>query len=485
MKNNLKESPLYHIVNAKSVAFYGASNRPETMGSIILGSILSENYQGTVYPVHPREKEVKGLTAYANAAELPEIPDLVIMILPTVVVNQSLEDCGKKGIKRAIIVSGGFKEAGGEGIALEKQLLETARKYGIRLIGPNCLGVANLHSRLNSTPMMLEGEPGYIGLASQSGSFVTQMFNYLSRLGLGFSSAISVGNEADLDLVDCIEYFAACPHTKVIAIYIEGIKRGAEFIAAARKISPQKPIVALYVGGSEAGKKAAFSHTGSLSGPDQLYEGAFRQAGVVRAHSLTELFDYCWALATLPKPNGRNVVIQTHSGGPGASAADACSRNGMKLPGLSSATREALKPFLPHTASTANPVDLTFSQNQAHYFFDIPRTLMQDDTLDYLLIYLLMPENMMKVRMIDAGLSEEDAQKMVDGLIKKGVKTFAELKSVVGKPIVGFTYRSVQEKMVRQLIALGIPVFQDPERAAKAMKVVSDYYEMKARRNCN
>jgi acyl-CoA synthetase (NDP forming) len=351
------------------------------------------------------------------------------------------------------------------------------------MIGPNCLGIANLHNGLNSTPMMLEGAPGYIGLVSQSGSFVTQMFNYLSRLGLGFSSAISVGNEADLDLVDCIEYFARCPHTKVIALYIEGIKRGAEFIRIVRKVSVQKPIVAFYVGGSEAGRKAAFSHTGSLSGPDKLYDGAFKQAGVTRAYTLTELFDYCMALAALPEPKGINIVIQTHSGGPGASAADVCSRSGFNLATLSSNTKEALVSFLPQTASCANPVDVTFSQNQAHYFFDIPKALMQDDALDYLLIYLLMPESMAMTRMINAGLSEEDAQKMLDGLIDKAVKTFIELQKSTGKPIVGFTYRSIQEKMIRKLMSQGIPVYQDPERAAKAMKVVLDYYEMKKRRN--
>jgi acyl-CoA synthetase (NDP forming) len=308
------------------------------------------------------------------------------------------------------------------------------------------------------------------------------MFNYLARLKLGFSAAISVGNEADLDLVDCLEYFAECPHTRVIALYVEGIKRGKEFVQAARRISARKPIVAFYVGGSEAGKKAAFSHTGSLSGPDQLYDGAFRQAGVIRAHSITELFDCCWALATLPKPKGSKVVIQTHSGGPGASAADACSRSELTLPSLSQETCDGLAPFLPHTASIANPVDLTFTQNPLQYFYDIPKILLKDKSLDFLLVYLLMPENTMHSRLTAAGFSEEKALQMIDGMIEKGLKIFTEIKTDEGKPIVGFTYRSLQEKMVQGLIALGIPVFQDPIRAAGAMKAVVNYYEMRENR---
>ena len=238
-------------------------------------------------------------------------------------------------------------------------------KYGIRFLGPNCLGIANPHLKLNPTPIQAEGPPGFVGLASQSGSFITQMFDYLHRNGMGFSAALSVGNEANIDIVDCLEYLGACPHTKVITLYIEGITRGEKFIETARAITAHKPIVALYVGGSEAGKNAGRSHTGSLSGPNEIYDGVFKQCGIIRAQTLAELFDYALALGTLPRPGGNRVIIQTHSGGPGATAADACGRAGLTLPSLSRETVEKLKPLIPKTASTANPVDMTFSKNPA------------------------------------------------------------------------------------------------------------------------
>ena len=194
-------------------------------------------------------------------------------MLPTRLVPETLEACGKKGITQAIVVSGGFKEVGGEGIALEKKICAIADKYGIRFVGPNCIGVVNPHHRFNATYFPYQQAPGFIGMASQSGSFVTQMFDYLANSGLGYAAGISVGNEANVDLVDCLEYLGACPHTRVISLYIETIRRGRAFIDMARSIVPHKPIVAYYVGGSEGGKKATFSHTGALSGPDRLYDG--------------------------------------------------------------------------------------------------------------------------------------------------------------------------------------------------------------------
>lgn len=262
MIKSIEESPLYQIANPKSIAFFGASNNITAMGTNLLLSLQAGGFEGPVYPVHYKESQVLGLKAYPSVLDLPDVPDLAVIVLPTRIVNAEIEACGQKGIQRAIIVSGGFKELGGEGIALERELLEIARRYGIRVLGPNCLGVANLHRQINTTFIPYEGPAGFIGLASQSGSLVTQMFDYLGRMGLGFSTAFSVGNEADIDLIDAMEYLALCPHTKVVALYIEGIRRGREFVQAARSIIPHKPVVALYVGGSEAGKHAGFSHTG-------------------------------------------------------------------------------------------------------------------------------------------------------------------------------------------------------------------------------
>lgn len=476
---SIEESRLFKLTNARSVAFLGASSRPTSMGSSILTSLLASGFKGKVYPLHPKEKKVNGLEAYERAIDLPEVPDLVIIVLPTAIVCQAMEECGQAGIRQAIVVSGGFKEVGGEGSVLEAELKEIVQRHGITMIGPNCLGIANLHQNLNSTPLSLDCAPGFVGLVSQSGSFVTQMFNYLERLNLGFSTAFSVGNEADVDIIDCLEYLAVCPHTKVIALYLEGIKRGQAFIETVKKISVKKPIVAVYIGGSEAGRNAAFSHTGSMSGPDILYDGVFQQCGIIRAYSITELFDICWALAVLPRPQGDRVVIQTHSGGPGACAADACSREGFHLPPLSSQTEKELEPFLPQMASTKNPVDLTFTQNPAEYFFNIPEVLLKETVVDYLLIYIMIPESTIRSRLQEMGMSQEKTEKTLMDIAQFAEQSILSLRDAHNKPIVGFTYRSLDEYLVKRLIKQGVPVYPDPSRAARAMKSISDYYKTK------
>ena len=478
MIRSIHESPLYSIVNPTSIAFFGASNTFMRMGSIMLSSVQALGYEGKVFPIHPSEKEVRGLTAYASILDVPEIPDLAIIVLPTEIVCRTLDDCGKKGIRHAIVVSGGFREAGPEGAKLQKELESIARRHGIRFLGPNCLGVANPHIKLNPTPIKAEGPAGFVGLASQSGSFITQMFNYLHRHGMGFSAALSVGNEASIDIVDCLEYLGACPNTKVITLYIEGINRGDKFVEAAKAITPHKPIVALYVGGSEAGKKAGLSHTGSLSGPNEIYDGIFKQCGIIRAQTLTELFDYALALGTLPPPKGNGVVIQTHSGGPGATAADACGRSGLTLPRLSQETAERLKPLIPKTASTANPVDMTFSKNHSEDYFNIPDILLQDDQVDMLLAYFVSPSLFIERILLEMGIEEDLIPAESDKLISDYADKFFSLTRLhPDKPIVGFTYRSLQEKMARTLLNRGIPVYQDPERAARSMAAVKAYYK--------
>lgn len=482
MIRSISESPLYPIVNPKSIAFFGASNTFMRMGSIMLSSLQALGYEGKIFPIHPTEKVVRGLPAYSSILDVPEIPDLAIIVLPTEIVCRTLDDCGKKGIRSAIVVSGGFREAGPEGVALQKELEAVARRHGIRFLGPNCLGVANLHLKLNPTPIKADCRAGFVGLASQSGSFITQMFNYLHRHGMGFSTALSVGNEASIDIVDCLEYLGACPNTKVITLYIEGINRGDQFVKIAKAITPRKPIVALYVGGSEAGKQAGLSHTGSLSGPNEIYDGIFKQCGIIRAQTLTELFDYALALGTLPSPRGNRVVIQTHSGGPGATAADSCGRSGLKLPRLSPDTVEKLKPMIPKTASTANPVDMTFSKNPSEDYFNIPDALLQDKQTDMLLAYFVSPGLFLERILGEMGVAGDLVASEADKLIGDYAQKFVSLTRLhPDKPIVGFTYRSLQEKMVRDLLDNGVPVYQEPERAARSLAAVRDYYKRRDR----
>ena len=482
MFNSIEESPLYQIANPKSIVFFGASNSISAMGTNLLMSLQTAGFEGAVYPVHLKEEKVLGLNAYRSVLDLPEVPDLAVIVLPTKIVNQALEECGRKGIRKAAIVSGGFKEVGGSGVTLEEDLKEIAGRYGIRVLGPNCLGVANLHHKLNTTFIPYEGPGGFIGLASQSGSFVTQIFDYLSKLGLGFSTAFSVGNEMDIDLIDSMEYLAACPNTKVIALYIEGIKRGRAFMETARSIVPHKPIVALYVGGSETGKRAGFSHTGALAGPDDLYSGMFRQSGVIRAQSVTELFDFCWVLGSLPKPEGPRVIIQTHSGGPGAAAADSCGRAGLELPALSDDTVEKLTPFVPHTGSINNPVDLTFSKNPDDFYSNIPQVLIKEKKADMLLIYFFTPSKVLERALKQMGLSEEEIMDQAPKFMDHQCSSVARLLETDNKPIIGYTFRSLQEPSIRGLTDRGIPVFPGPERAARAIAALVKYASFDTRK---
>jgi acyl-CoA synthetase (NDP forming) len=405
------------------------------------------------------------------------VPDLAVLVLPTKIVAETLEACGQKGIKHAIVVSGGFKEVGGQGLEMERELVAVAQRYAIRFIGPNCLGVVNPHHRFNVTFADFEGHPGFIGLASQSGSLLTQMFKYLDRFHIGFSTGISVGNEAVVDIVDCMEYLATCPNTRVIGLYIESIRRGAEFMAAARRIAPQKPIVAFYAGGSEAGRRAAFSHTGAMAGPDRLYDGIFRQSGVIRAASLTELFDFCWVLGMCPVPRHRGVAVQTHSGGPGAAAADACSRNGLQLPEFSDQTLQELRPLIPQTASMNNPVDLTFSRDPGDYFRNIPGVLIKDPNIDTLLVYFFTPQKNVKRIMELRGATLEEASKLA---VEVADELGANLQTLVrthSKPVIGYSYQSQEAPMVKYFLKNGIPILPTPERAARAITALVTYGE--------
>lgn len=470
-----EESPLYPFLNPTSIAFYGASNSFSAMGTTQFRNITELGFPGNLYPIHPKLGRVQGITAYRSILDLPETPELAVMVLPTRVVPELLEECGRKGVKSVIIVSGGFKEVGGEGVTLQSRIVSIADQYRMRFLGPNCIGVVNSHSRLNTTFFPYDTAPGFIGMVSQSGSFVTQMFSYLRRFGIGFSSAISVGNEASIDIVECLKYLAACPHTKVIALYIEAIRRGREFLEVARGVTPHKPIVAFYVGGSEAGKRAGFSHTGAMAGPDRLYDGVFRQSGIIRARSIEELFDFCWVLGSCPLPKGNQVVIQTHSGGPGAAAADACSRTGLRLPSLSPATRQKLAPLVPRTGSINNPVDLTFTKNPLDYFHRIPKTLLEGEETDGLLVYFLVPTQTVRRALESMGLGEEQVSEQSRKIIEQQSEAVASLVGELGKPVIGYSFRSREDSFIAHLENNGVPVLGSPERGARAMGALMHY----------
>lgn len=474
--NRFEESPLYRIMHPRSVAFWGASNNPMGMGSVQLSHLLELGFEGPVYPIHPREKEILGLKAYARISDVPGPVDLAVFVIPTKIVPDILEECGKAGVRRAIIVSAGFAEIGSEGKELQNQLVEIARRYGIQFIGPNCIGVVNPYVKLNTTFYPYEAAPGFIGMASQSGSFITQMFTHLQKFGLGFSQGLSVGNEALIDITDCVEYLGQCPKTKVIALYIEAIRRGRDFFRVAREVSKVKPIVAYYVGGSKAGSRAGLSHTGALAGPDSLYNGVFRQSGIIRAYSMEELFDFAYVLGSQPLPRGNRVGILTHSGGPGAAAADTADRSGLELTDFSETTQEKLRELVPGTASIRNPVDLTFTKNYGDYMETMPGILLEDPGVDGLFLYCLMPHRRVIDSVIATRFGEvENAADIANEFIRSQCAAAARLSSTYGKPVVGATFCTRSEIFVRELQDRGFPCLPSPERAVSALAALAKY----------
>ncbi len=472
---DFENHPLHGIMHPRSIAFWGASNNPTAMGSVQLAQLRALGFEGPVYLMHPREKAIDGLPAYAHLEDVPGPVDLAILILPTRVVPEILEECGKAGVTRAIIVSAGFGEMGAEGKEQQQRLVEIARTYGIHFVGPNCIGVVNPYVKLNTTFFPYQASKGFIGMASQSGSFITQMFEHLEKFGLGFSQGFSVGNEAVTDIVDCMEYLGECPNTTVIALYIEAIRRGREFCRVAREVSKKKPIVAYYVGGSESGKKAALSHTGALAGPDQLYDGIFKQCGITRASSIEELFDLCYVLGSQPVPRGNRIGILTHSGGPGAAAADTAERCGLRLAQLSPETIDALSPHVPHTASVSNPVDLTFNRNPEDYMQLLPRILLQDENVDMLFLYVLIPVHRVIETLEATGMESGQAADLAATFIADQCKAVAEIAAESGKPLVGGSFCHRTEPFIGELQDLGVPVLPSPERAVKALAYLAKY----------
>jgi len=476
----IQNSPLYHITHPNHVVVIGASNNMLTMGTPLLNNMLSLGFKGTVYPVHPKLREVLGLKAYSNIKDIPVVPDLALIVVPTRIVSQVLQACGEKGIRHAIIVSGGFRESGENGMHRERELVEIAKHYGIRFIGPNCLGVVNPFHQFNSTISHYNASmEGFIGMVSQSGSFITQIFVHLEKFGLGFSQGLSIGNQADIDMADCVEYLGACERTKVIGLYVEGLTRPKKFIRIAKEVSKNKPIVAMYVGGTEAGSRASLSHTGALSGSDAIYKGVFRQCGIVRAYSIEELFDFCWALGTQPLMQGNRVVVFTHSGGPGAAAADAADRAGLKLPPLSAETKEKLRNLVPHTGSINNPIDLTFTRNIENLMVHIPRALLEDEDLNGILMYFLTLTETYK-RLLDKVESPpfntiEEYEEYMCGLYLR----FVKLVKSHNKPLLGSSFLMRNERLIGELEDLGIPILPSPERSARAMGALYRYSKMR------
>ncbi|NLI81109.1 MAG: CoA-binding protein [Deltaproteobacteria bacterium] len=361
-----------------SVAVIGASEAAGKLGNEILKNLLEGGFPGKVYPINPKSRSILGLACYTNVKEIPGSVDLAVVIIPARFVPQAMEDCGQKGVKGAVVITGGFSEAGAEGEELQHQVAEVARRYGIRLIGPNCQGVNNpYHPLCASWPLLTR--KGRVAVISQSGTVGAAMMDWFSYEELGVSSFVSLGNRADVDETDLIQFFENDPNTSVIAAYLEGIKAPDRFQKMLRSIT--KPLVVLKSGRTPKGKVAAESHTKSLAGSDALYSSLFQRHGVVRANSIEEFYDFAKGLAYLAPPKGNTILFITTSGGAAILATDASEQEGIDVSPLPAELAAKLEGIIPAHAIRGNPLDLTGDANAKMFQEVIKRARPYYDTL--------------------------------------------------------------------------------------------------------
>src|SRR3990170_1191204 len=364
--------PLHEFFTPASVAVVGASSDPGKLGYAVLRNLVEGGYlQGErrLYPINPKAEHILDLPAYPSVGAVPESIDLAVIVIPYPRVPEVLRECGEKGIPAAIVISAGFREAGSVGAERERELLEIAREYGIRLVGPNCLGVIDTITPLNASFSAGIPPGGPMAFMSQSGALGTAILDWAQAGRLGLSKFVSLGNKADVDEVDLLRAWAEDESSRVILCYIEGLPDGQEFMRVARQTSKIKPVVAIKSGITQAGARAVTSHTGSLAGSEQAYQAAFHQAGVVRVTALEDLFDCARAFGYLPPLRGDRIAIVTNAGGPGILATDALERAGLSLARFEPDRIRALEQFLPDAASAANPVDLLGDARADRYRF--------------------------------------------------------------------------------------------------------------------
>ena len=385
----LKEQ-LDKIMRPKSIAVVGASTKPKTIGSEIMQRLRDYKFNGKIYPVNPKGGMIEGFQAYTSISEIPGEVDLAVIVVNAKFVLDTIDQCHAKGIKGLCIITAGFKETGAEGAEAEKQLLAKVREYGMRCVGPNCLGVLNTNPEISMDATFAEALPvrGDIGFVSQSGALGGGILNILKDLNLGFAQFISIGNQADVNAETALEYWENDDDVKQILLYMESIQNPANFRKLASRITKKKPILALKAGRSAAGASAASSHTGSLAGADKAADALLKQCGVIREFSLKNLFANAKAFSNCPIPKGNRVAIVTNSGGPGIMATDAVCESGMQMAKISDKTKEELRSFLPSAASVKNPIDMIASAPIEHYKQTL-ETVLKDPEVDMVAVIYL------------------------------------------------------------------------------------------------
>jgi acetyltransferase len=428
------------ILRPRSVAIIGASTSPDKLGHEIMRNILDGGFKGAVYPINPKADAILDLPCHGNVKDLQEPADLAVLIIPARFVPQAVQDCGEKGVKGAVIITGGFSEAGPEGEQLQNQTAELARKYGLRLVGPNCQGINNPHHPICASWPLLTYR-GKVAVISQSGTVGAAMMDWFSEEKLGVSSFVSMGNRADVDEADLIDYFNQDDNTEVIAAYIEGIKRADRFVEVMDRL--QKPLVVLKSGRTPKGKVAAESHTKALAGADAIYDSLFEKHHVCRAYSIEEFYDYAKAVAYLNPPKGNKILFITTSGGAAILATDQAEQEGIDAAPLPAKVAEAITPLIPAHAIKANPIDLTGDATAKMFGEVIRKTRDHFDTLGV--------------------------------IFGDPVEGASEVVTPGANELVIFLGGADVERRERELMHLkGIPVFPTPERGVKALAQVLD-----------
>ena len=438
----------------QSVAIVGASRDPEKLGYAVLANLKEGGYSGDLYPVNPKADEILDLQAYPSVLDIPGPVELAVIVIPYKFVPAVLEQCGQKGISAVVVISAGFREAGREGLERERELIEIADRYNMRLIGPNCLGVIDTGTPLNASFAAGMPPSGPIDFMSQSGALGTAVLDMAMAGRIGFSKFVSLGNKADVSEIDLLEAWGSDPVSRVILIYVEGVPDGQKFIEVARKVTRDKPVVAIKSGVTASGSRAVSSHTGSLAGSEAAYKAAFRQAGVIRATSMERVFDYARAFAYQPLLKGDRIGIVTNAGGPGILATDALEHAGLEIPRLGRETTIALSDYLPGAASAANPVDVLGDALADRYEYAVRRVL-DDSNVDGVIV-IVTPQAMTEI--------EETAHAV------------GQMAQQADKPVLAcFMGEARINAGVDVLWQYGVPNYPFPERAAAALAAMSEY----------
>ena len=439
---------LNQFFDPRAVAVVGASTDPTKLGYAVLFNVLEHGFTGEVYPINPKADEILGKKAYASVLDVPGPIDLAVIVVPSKFVAGVVEECGQKGIKGVITITAGFREVGPQGMAMEKELISIVRRYGLRMIGPNCLGIIDTYAPLQASFALGMPMQGGIAFMSQSGALCTSILDMALADDIGFSRFVSLGNKADLNEIDFLQVWGGDPNSKVITAYLEGITDGGRFIEIARQVSKHTPVIAIKSGTTQAGSRAVSSHTGTLAGSERAYEAAFQQAGVLRAGSVQDLFDMAVAFARQPLPVTDAVAVVTNAGGPGIMATDAIERAGLQLASLAVETQNKLRAGLPSAASVANPVDVLGDAMADRYALAV--NAVADDPNVGAIIVVLTPQIMTQIT--------ETAQAVAEAYQRSGKPI---LTAFMGKQTIG-----KGEKILR---AHGLANYPVPERAVNAL----------------